>query len=85
MITKPPGINIHFGVQINMSQIAHWSPDRISSFFTGIAQVLAVTPTQSRSPASADVPSTQASPDRKDTSDSITQEHSTHNQEDSHP
>jgi hypothetical protein len=34
-------VNFHVDVKINMSEFAQWSPDRISSFFAGIAQVLA--------------------------------------------
>jgi hypothetical protein len=34
-------VNFHVDVKINMDEFARWSPDRISAFFSGIAQVLA--------------------------------------------
>jgi hypothetical protein len=34
-------VQFHIGVKVNMSEFAGWSPDRITSFFAGIAQVLA--------------------------------------------
>jgi hypothetical protein len=34
-------VQFHVSVKVNMSEFAGWHPDRISSFFAGIAQVLA--------------------------------------------
>jgi hypothetical protein len=35
------GISFHISVKVNMEQFATWQPDRITSFFAGIAQMLA--------------------------------------------
>jgi len=34
-------VQFHVSVKVNMSEMEHWRPDRIASFFGGIAQVLA--------------------------------------------
>jgi hypothetical protein len=34
-------VQFHISVRVNMAEFAGWQPDRISSFFAGIAQVLA--------------------------------------------
>lgn len=33
-------VNFHVDVKLNMSEMADWSPDRITAFFKGIALVL---------------------------------------------
>jgi hypothetical protein len=35
------GIQFHVAIKVDMAEMAGWSPDRISAFFSGVAQVLA--------------------------------------------
>ena len=43
MFTQPTEgvVQFHISVKVDMAEFADWSPERITAFFAGIAQVLA--------------------------------------------
>jgi hypothetical protein len=38
---KDGSINLDIGIQVNLAEMRDWTPDRITAFFGGIAQILA--------------------------------------------
>ena len=40
-MTAEGGVQFHVGIRVTMEEMAGWSPDRITAFFAGLAQVLA--------------------------------------------